>query len=47
MNEHSRFNDEHRAKCSDCYEAYLDFMDEQRDEQRLDAMAELETMGVL
>ena len=42
MNEHSRFDADHRSQCSDCYEAYLDFCMEQEDEARLDAMAEME-----
>ena len=36
--EHSRFDQDHIAKCSDCYEAALDFAMEQEDEARLDAM---------
>ena len=39
-NEHSRFDADHRAECTDCYEAYLDFCMEQEDDARLDAMAE-------
>lgn len=39
MNEHSRFDEEHRRTCNDCYEAYLDFCQEQEDDARLDAMA--------
>lgn len=38
--EHSRFDPDHTAKCSDCYEAALDFAMEQEDDARLDAMAE-------
>ena len=37
---HSRFDQDHIAECSDCYEAALDFAMEQEDEARLDAMAE-------
>ncbi len=40
MSEHSRFDPDHIAECSDCYEAALDFAMEQEDEARLDAMAE-------
>ena len=42
INDHSRFNEAHRDICNDCYEAYLDFCQEQEDEARLDAMAEME-----
>ena len=42
MNEHSRFDQDHIAECSDCYEAALDFAMEQEDDARLDAMAEME-----
>ena len=44
MDEHSRFDEQHRSECSDCYEAYLDFCMEQEDEARLDAMAEMEAV---
>ncbi len=44
MDEHSRFDDEHRAECSDCYEAYMDFCMEQEDDARLDAMIEMEAV---
>lgn len=37
---HSRFDQDHIAECSDCYEAALDFAMEQEDDARLDAMAE-------
>lgn len=44
MNEHSRFDEEHRAECSDCYADHLDFMQEQADDARLDAMIEMEAV---
>ena len=42
MSEHSRFDEEHCRVCSDCYADRLDFMQEQADEARLDALAEAE-----
>lgn len=39
MSEHSRFDAEHYRTCQDCYEDHLDFMQEQADDARLDAMA--------
>ena len=44
MSEHSRFDNDHIAECSDCYEAYLDFCMEQEDDARLDAMIEAEAV---
>ena len=42
---HSRFDNQHRQVCADCREAYEDFLQEQADEARLDAMSEeLETV---
>lgn len=38
MTNHSRFDEDHRAICEDCYSDYVDFCDEQADEARLDAM---------
>ena len=38
--EHSRFDEEHRAICEDCRADYVDFIQEQAAEARLDAMAE-------
>lgn len=40
MSNHSRFDEEHRSVCEDCYSDYFDFMQEQADEARLDAMIE-------
>lgn len=40
MEQHSRFDEEHRRNCEDCYSDYLDFCMEQEDEARLDAMIE-------
>ena len=42
MDEHTRFDADHRSECSGCYEDYLDFCMEQEDDARLDAMAEME-----
>lgn len=39
---HNRFDGQHRAICTDCDDAYLDFCDEQDDEARLDYLMELE-----
>lgn len=47
MNEHSRFDEEHYRNCQDCYEDHLDFMQEQADEARLDAMIEAEAVEAL
>ena len=41
-NEHSRFNEEHYMNCQDCYEAYLDFIQDMEMDARLDAMSERE-----
>jgi len=40
MMKHDRFNEIHRRLCDDCYNAYLDFRDEQADEARLDVPQE-------
>jgi hypothetical protein len=47
MKIHNRFDEDHREACQVCYDAYLDFMSEQRAEQELDAMIELDTAGVI
>jgi hypothetical protein len=31
MNEHDRFNEQHRNNCSNCYGLYLDFLQEEVD----------------
>lgn len=38
MSEHSRFDEDHRKVCEDCYADWLDFCQEQEDDARLDAM---------
>lgn len=47
METHDRFDEEHRLICEDCTADYFDFCQEQADEARLDAMAELEEAGAL
>lgn len=37
--QHSRFDADHRSRCQECYEAALDFIMEQADDEYLDAMA--------
>lgn len=44
MDNHSRFDEEHCRVCSDCYADRLDFLWEQADEARLDAMAEADEL---
>lgn len=45
MDNHSRFDADHRSICEDCYSDYVDFCQEQADDARLDEMAELEMAG--
>ena len=40
--EHSRFDPDHYSKCQPCYEDHLDFIMDQEQDARLDAMAEQE-----
>ena len=40
--EHSRFDEDHRKICEDCYAGYVDFCQEQADDARLDAMINAE-----
>lgn len=35
---HSRFDDDHCKVCQDCHEAYVEFLDEQRQDEQLDAV---------
>lgn len=36
---HTRFDKDHRATCEDCFSDYLDFVQEQAGEERLDTLA--------
>lgn len=40
--DHNRFDEDHHRICEDCYSGYADFMQEQADDARLDAMSEQE-----
>lgn len=44
---HTRFDEDHRKVCEDCYADWLDFCQEQEDEARLDALSEMELEGAL
>lgn len=44
MEQHSRFDEDHRRNCTDCYADYIDFCQDQADDARLDAMIEAEEM---
>ncbi len=37
---HSRFDADHYSQCQPCYEDHLDFVSEQEDDARLDALSE-------
>ena len=37
---HDRFDEDHRNVCADCYDAWLDFCEEQEDQARLDRLIE-------
>ena len=40
MSEHSRWDEDHRSICVDCYSDWVDFCHDQVDDARLDAMSE-------
>jgi len=40
MNDHNRFDEEHRKTCDSCHDAYNDFIQESNDEARLDELSE-------
>lgn len=40
--DHTRWSEEHRRNCEDCYADWVDACSDMADDARLDAMAEME-----